>query len=69
MSETDVKLHDPAEFDQRFVDHTGDCQTYEEAYILTEEDYKKVFGKRKYSSYNSFRVSRSKRLKNRKEAV
>lgn len=69
MSETDVKLHDPAEFDDRFVKHTGECQTYEEAYILTEEDYKKVFGKRKYSSYNSFRVSRSKRLKKRVGSV
>ena len=63
MTNPDVHLHDPRKFDERFVDYTAECDTYEEAYLRTEQDYRKVFGKRKYSSYNSFRVSRTKRIK------
>ena len=62
MSE-DVKLHDPREFDKRFIKYTAEADTYEEAYAMAESDYKAIFKSRRYSSYNSFRVSRSKRIK------
>ncbi|MAO64283.1 MAG: hypothetical protein CL666_04730 [Balneola sp.] len=60
-----VKLHDPYVFDERFVECTRECDTYEEAYDLVEQEYKSVFGKRKYSNYNSYRVARRKRIKAR----
>lgn len=59
----DISLHDPAQFDKRFLDYTQKTDTYEEAYALTEQDYIKVFGCHKYSNYNSYRVSRYKRIK------
>jgi hypothetical protein len=62
-SPADVKLYDPHEFDRRFIEHTTRCQTYEQAYLQTEKDFKKVFGRNKYSGYNSFRVARSRRTK------
>lgn len=63
-----LAFHD--EFDKRFVRYTYEADTYEEAYHKTELDYKRAFpGKGpKYASYNSFRVSRSQRLKRKKEA-
>lgn len=69
MSNPDIKLHKPEEFDKRFVEHTTNTDTYEEAYLLTENDFKTVFGQRKYSNYNSFRASRSQRLKRKKQDV
>lgn len=59
----DHQLVFPENFDERFVEHTADTDTYEEAYHLTERDYRRAFGRNKYSSYNSFRVTRSQRLK------
>ena len=59
----DVHLTNPANFDQRYVEHTAEARTYEEAYLLTEKDYRRVFGKNKYSNFDSFRVARSKRIK------
>lgn len=52
---TDINLHKPIEFDRRFEEHLEGCETYLQAYHLTEQDYKAIFGERKYSSYNSFR--------------
>lgn len=70
MTNEDVKLHDPHEFDKRFVDYTSECETYEEAYLMAEADYKKAgLGNRKYSSYNSFRVARTKRIKRMRKVV
>lgn len=60
-----VRLHDPYEFDQRFIECTRECDTYEEAYAVVEKEHKSVFGKRKYSNYNSYRVARRKRIKAR----
>lgn len=54
---SDVKLHKPQEFDQRFEKHYKQSETYVEAYYKTEKDYRAVFGENKYSSYNSFRNS------------
>jgi len=62
-----VKLHDPHEFDERFIECTRECDTYEEAYDQVEQEYRSVFGKRKYSNYNSYRVARRKRIKARSE--
>jgi hypothetical protein len=58
-----VYLHNPHEFDARFLEKTMECDTYEEAYYAVEEEYKSTFGTTKYSSYNSYRVSRRHRIK------
>lgn len=51
----DIQLYKPEHFDKRFEEYSKRCDTYIRAYRLTERDFKKVFGERKYSSYNSFR--------------
>jgi len=61
----DIDLHIPEKFDKRFEEYTRKADTYEEAYIMVEKDYIKVFGRRKYSNYSSYRVSRRKRIKKR----
>ena len=61
----DINLHTPEKFDKRFEQYTQIADTYEEAYIMVEKDYIRVFGRRKYSNYNSYRVSRRKRIKKR----
>jgi|GEM_PF-2320109 len=59
-----VRLHDPKEFDKRFIEKTRESDTYEEAYFEVEKEHKSVFGANKYSNYESYRVSRYKRIKN-----
>ena len=63
MPKKDIHLNDPEAFEKRWLEYTATADTYEEAYLMVEEDYKKVFGKRKYSGYNSFRVARRNRMK------
>lgn len=58
-----IYLHDPHNFDERFVEKTKECDTYEEAYLAVEEEYKKAFGDTKYSNYGSYRVARRRRIK------
>lgn len=66
MSIPDAKLVFSEEFDQRFIEYSRECRTYEQAYLKVEEDFKAVFGKTKYTGYNSFRVSRYKRIKTKR---
>ena len=58
-----AKLRDIQEFERRYIEYTKDSETYEEAYNRVESDYKKAYGKARYSNYNSFRVARSRRIK------
>lgn len=58
-----VHLHNPYEFDKRFMEKAKECDTYEEAYHEVEKEHKSTFGTRKYSSYNSYRNARSRRIK------
>lgn len=60
-----AKLQDPEEFDKRFLSEIENHHTYEQAYEAVESEYQSLFEKRKYTNYNSFRVSRSHRYKHK----
>ena len=59
-----LALLSPAGFEKRFHKHCKDHKNYEQAYEQTEKEYEQNFGKRRYSSYDSFRVTKNR--KNRK---
>ena len=50
-------------FDERFHHYCKTSKTYFEAYEKTEIEFESSFGKRKYSNYDSFRVTMNKRMK------
>ena len=52
-------------FEKRYVFNIKKTKTYIEAYKLTEDEYVSTFGKRRYSSYDSFRNVRNRYLKNK----
>lgn len=56
------------EFVQHFYRMLAYYDTYEEAYEAVERHYEKQHGKRKYSSYNSFRTVRDRKMKEQKTA-
>ena len=58
-----LALLSPSGFEKRFHKNTQISITYKLAYELTEQEYKQNFGKRKYSSYDSFRVTKNRRNK------
>ena len=57
MKNTDFMLADPRVFKAEFEKNLSRFPTYKEAYEAVENQHKRVFGKRKYSCYNSFRNS------------
>lgn len=59
-----ARLEDPGEFILHFMKECQTARTYEEAYHKTEQLYKWLFRETKYSSYNSFRNVKSRRMKN-----
>tara|TARA_R110001599_G_scaffold205460_1_gene402729 strand:+ start:590 stop:790 length:201 start_codon:yes stop_codon:yes gene_type:complete len=56
-------LLSPRGFDERFHHYCKTSKTYFEAYEKTEIEFESSFGKRKYSNYDSFRVTMNKRMK------
>lgn len=60
-----IHLHDPAEFDRRFEELVPESDTYRTAYLRVEKEHEATFGYRKYSNYESYRVTRSRRIKRR----
>lgn len=50
-------------FENRYLINTKLCKTYKAAYEKTELEYGKTFNKKRYSSYDSFRQIRSRRMK------
>tara|TARA_Y100000385_G_scaffold274999_1_gene318823 strand:+ start:46 stop:267 length:222 start_codon:yes stop_codon:yes gene_type:complete len=60
-----LALLSPSGFEKRFHQNHKIAKTYKEAYELTEQEYVSNFSKRKYSSYDSFRVTKNRR--NRKK--
>lgn len=50
-------------YDDRYHHHCKTSRTYQEAYEKTEKEFSEYYDMRKYSSYDSFRVSHNKRLK------
>jgi len=50
-------------FDAEFFSNLGKAKTQIEAYELTEKKYNSLFGKNRYSSFDSYRKARDNRLK------
>ena len=53
-------------FNRRYEDNMGKAKSYKKAYEMTEQDHEEDFGERKYSDYESFRITRGKYLKKNK---
>ena len=62
----DLKLLDIQEFDKAFYSAMSSHNTHEEAYESVEKRYVSIVGKRRYSSFQSYRVVRNRRLKKTK---
>lgn len=56
-------LTDPPFFVKRVIERAGGEMSYKAAYYLIEAEYISVFNKSRYSSYESFRVIKSRVLK------
>ena len=50
-------------FVREFWDKAKEHKTLKGAYEAVEKDHIELFGKRKYSDYNSFRVCRDRKIK------
>jgi|MDSW01.2.fsa_nt_gb ribosomal protein S8 len=50
-------------FIKKFYFYTKKEKTYKQAYERTEKEYKKYFNKRRYASYDSFRVVLHRKMK------
>ena len=60
-----LALLSPAGFEKRFHKNCKEVKNYEEAYELTEKEYEENFGKRRYASYDSFRVTKNRKIRNK----
>ena len=56
-------LLSPRGFEERFHKNCKECKTYTEAYEKTESEYEEYFGKKRYASYDSFRVVMQRKMK------
>ncbi len=56
-------LLSPKGFKDRFHSYCRSEKTYLKAYEKTEEDFEQYFGKRRYASYDSFRVVMNRKKK------
>jgi len=52
-------------FVREFWNRAKNHKTLIAAYEDLEKDFEKTFGKRRYSDYNSFRICRDRKVKNR----
>lgn len=59
------ELAQPNGFSELYFKKLVSANSAEAAYILTEQEYEEYFGRRKYSSFDSFRVVHNKKLKNK----
>ena len=59
-----LALLSPAGFEKRFHKYCQTSKNYYEAYEKTEQEYESNFGKRRYSSYDSFRVTKNRKNRN-----
>tara|TARA_R110002167_G_scaffold59643_1_gene169146 strand:- start:91 stop:297 length:207 start_codon:yes stop_codon:yes gene_type:complete len=60
-----LALLSPRGFEERFHYHCKNERTYIKAYEEAEREYEDHFGKRRYSSYDSFRVVMNRKIKKR----
>ncbi len=56
-----IQLADPKEFDLAWYRLIAQDLTHEQAYEHLEEQYRSVFKRRRYASYDSYRISRLRR--------
>jgi hypothetical protein len=59
-----LALLSPSGFEKRFHKYCKTSRSYCEAYEKTEQDYESNFGKRRYASYDSFRVTKNRKNRN-----
>tara|TARA_R100000353_G_scaffold153096_1_gene111618 strand:- start:243 stop:461 length:219 start_codon:yes stop_codon:yes gene_type:complete len=60
-----LALLSPSGFEKRFHKYCKSSKTYEQAYEKVEKEYELNFGKRRYSSYDSFRVTKNRKNRNK----
>jgi hypothetical protein len=60
-----LALLSPSGFEKKFHQNCKIAKTYEDAYELTEQEYENNFGKRRYASYDSFRVTKNRKNRNK----
>jgi len=58
-----IKIYSAKGFVREFWERTKEYKTFKSAYESLEEEHIELFGKRKYSDYNSFRVCRDRKIK------
>jgi len=66
LPEHAIKLLSASGFDQEFFRNLAKSKTKKEAYEKTEETYRSFFKKRRYSSFDSYRVARDYRISSRR---
>ena len=60
-----LALLSPSGFEKRFHKYCKSSKTYEQAYEKVEKEYELNFGKRRYSSYDSFRGTKNRKNRNK----
>lgn len=63
ISRDDLKLNTPDGFNKRFEHYLKTSDTQSDAYMKAEQDHASLFGTEMYSSYDSFRVCRNRKMK------
>ena len=58
-----IKIYSATGFVREFWEKVKEHKTLKSAYETVEKEHIEIFGKRKYSDYNSFRVCRDRKVK------
>ena len=58
-----IYIYSASGFVREFWDRSKEYKTLKSAYESGEKEHVELFGKRKYSDYNSFRVCRDRKTK------
>ena len=58
-----IYIYSASGFVREFWDRSKEYKTLKSAYESVEQNHIELFGKRKYSDYNSFSVCRDRKLK------
>ncbi len=58
-----IRIYSATGFVREFWDKVKEHKTLKSAYESVEKEHIEIFGKRKYSDYNSFRVCRDRKVK------
>ena len=58
-----IYIYSASGFVREFWDRSKEYKTLKSAYESVEQEHVELFGKRKYSDYNSFRVCRDRKTK------